>query len=349
MAVKDVPFTVRLIAVPQSASNPPSPNPLTANLPNEPFADFLPAITRPDEHTIQAPSHGKGLLEVLGRELLVEKLNMMHDFLWLAGPSEPPENIGHHLVEAYEIVVTENVLLHLVQKASRIFIKPLPKYLLDEDFWKQHLVTATHNQSDPAVEAQRKEIRLCAKGLLLSYCAMVSYESDLKVAKNLGLLPADIEWARWRSWVAEVISNCPNDEINKRFRYGELRLDRLNTIYRCMKRPTLAPPILGPRWCNLVGAPRSFWETMMDDFALLALVLGFVVVFLTAMQVGLATDSLKATMGFQSFCVVFAVLSMIWTLQSMIFIVWRTVIRGWFDAWHRFKASRQHARTTGTP
>jgi hypothetical protein len=40
-----------------------------------------------------------------------------------------------------EIVVTEDPRLHLVWIYDRVFIKPLPKYLLSHDFWQIYLLT----------------------------------------------------------------------------------------------------------------------------------------------------------------------------------------------------------------
>jgi hypothetical protein len=40
-----------------------------------------------------------------------------------------------------EIVVTEDPRLHLVWIYDRVFIKPLPKYLLSHDFWQIYLLS----------------------------------------------------------------------------------------------------------------------------------------------------------------------------------------------------------------
>lgn len=45
-------------------------------------------------------------------------------------------------VEVREIIVTEEPRLHLVWIYNRIFIKPLPQYLLSQAFWEMYLDTS---------------------------------------------------------------------------------------------------------------------------------------------------------------------------------------------------------------
>jgi hypothetical protein len=104
------------------------------------FQSLLPAATRNADDDIQVPSVTGGDLAFLGKDLLVDRLNDVHGSIWMAGRPMPPRHIGHQIVLSREVVATEDMGLHLVWKAKRIFIKPLPKYLLDEGFWKQHLL-----------------------------------------------------------------------------------------------------------------------------------------------------------------------------------------------------------------
>jgi hypothetical protein len=203
----------------------------------------------------------------------------------------PPRHIGHQIVLSREVIVTEDIGLHLVWRAKRIYIKPLPAYILDEKFWQLYL--AENKQDDPEAAEKRQKIAQCARGFLLSYCALISYESDFKLAQTLGLLPSRIEWQQRRSWIPEVIASCPYDSINPRFWYGELRMGRLNTIFRWQKGYFL-------RRYSRVGAPSVCSEFLGEHLAALAAALGYIVIVLTAMQVGLATDHLQKNTAFQN-------------------------------------------------
>lgn len=237
----------------------------------------------------------------------MDRLNDVHGFLWMAGRPMPARHIGYQIVLSREVVVVENMDLHLVWKAKRIFIKPLPKYLLEEEFWKQHLIQCS--QDDAKVGAQRERVAQCAKGLLLSYCALVSYESDFNLARTLGLLPDAIQWEEWRTWVAQVIASCPYESVNRRFWYGELRLGRLNTIYRWRKGHLL-------RGYSTVGSSSFYSEFLSQYFGSLAVALGYIVVVLTAMQVGLATNRLQPSTAFQGASWVFTVISILAPLAA---------------------------------
>ncbi|KAM0690644.1 hypothetical protein Q7P36_009412 [Cladosporium allicinum] len=285
------PFSVKLLGSAQDAT----------------MIDLLPAATRTADDDIQVPSVTDGALAFLSKDLFVNRLNDVHNSLWIAGRPMPPRHIGHQIVLSREVIVTEDVELHLVWRAKRIYIKPLPKYTLDEKFWRLYL--AENRQDSAETAEQRQKIAYCARGFLLSYCALISYESDFKLAKTLGLLPSSIEWEQWRSWVSEVIARCPYDSVNPRYWYGELRMGRLNKIYRWQKGHFL-------RGYSRVGAPSVYSEFLSENFAVLAAALGYIVIALTAMQVGLATDHLQKNAVFQDASWVFTVISMIAPLAA---------------------------------
>ncbi len=67
-----------------------------------------------------------------------------------------------------------------------MFIKPLPEYLLDWQIWEDVL-------------CKDRSLFEEAKGVLLSYLWLISSQSDLKLAHNIGLLTSEIDWERWTS------------------------------------------------------------------------------------------------------------------------------------------------------
>lgn len=285
---------------------------LLENTPGVLVSSLLPAASRTTDDNIEVPSVDDGELAFLSRDLLVTKLNSMHDFLWMAGRPMPPRHLGHQIVLSRQIVVTEDVALHLVWQGKRMFVKPLSKYLLDEELWEQCLLERSQDTAEVAI--LRESIAQCARGFLLSYCALLCYESDFNTAQSLGLLPSEVKWKQWRLWVAEIIKNCPYDQVNQRFWYGELRLSRLNKICRWRKGAIF-------RGYSSVGSPSDYGELLSENFGALAVALGYIVIVLTAMQVGLATNHLQQSTAFQGASWVFTVISIIAPLAIVVAIM----------------------------
>ena len=73
-------------------------------------------------------------------DLSVHRLNHVYQHLWFAGLPVPPRPLHHHVVLQREIVISENMDLHLVWGSGRMFFKPIPRYLLSPAFWKAHLL-----------------------------------------------------------------------------------------------------------------------------------------------------------------------------------------------------------------
>ena len=90
------------------------------------------------------------------------------------------------------VVLTEQVGLHLVRPSKRIFLKPLPQYLLHHSFWTRYLCA-------------NEELRRCAVGFLLSYAWIIRYESDLYLAKELHLVLESLLWKDWSRFVSSLL------------------------------------------------------------------------------------------------------------------------------------------------
>lgn len=153
----------------------------------------------------------------------------------------PPRALHHQKLVGREIVVTEQMDMHLVWFKTRIFVKPLPRFLLDPRFWMDCLSckvaclcsAAPARSSGHRVECEEAQLRKCALGFLLSYAALVSHESDLYIAQESRLLSNKISWIDWKTFVKEILKHeSIYAHINERYIYGELRLKRLNVVYR---------------------------------------------------------------------------------------------------------------------
>jgi hypothetical protein len=216
----------------------------------------------------------------------------------------PPRPLHQQLVHSRNIIVSENIELHLVWHKDRIFLKPIPRYLLDPDFWALHLVVSDKD------DGKQREIVGCALGFLFSYTALIAYHSDFKIAQETGLLPSDIEWQSWQTFASQLLEHHCYSSINPRYWYGELRLSRLNTAYVLGKGAIF-------RMYSRVGSHTTYDGLIRDNLAVVATILGYVVIVLTAMQVGFQLDSVRFNQSFVNMSYGFTVLSIVAPLAAI--------------------------------
>ncbi len=267
------------------------------------FSGLLPATYRTEEDDIAVISQVD--LAFLEREFLVRRLNSVHKHMWLAGRPMPPRPLHHQIMLRRNIVVTEDMELHLVWYKTRIFIKPVPTYLLDPAFWASQRLDRGPADGDGDGDAKRRrEVAACARGFLFTYTALIAYPSDFRIAKERGLIPDGLTWEDWRQKAADLVGSHSYEAVNWRFWYGELRLSRLNKIYRL----TLRSPLRG---YSLVSGHAALGDLVSDNFALLGSLLAYMAIVLTAMQVGLATTQLQPSPTFQSASYGFTVFSIV--------------------------------------
>ncbi|RDW73478.1 hypothetical protein BP6252_07385 [Coleophoma cylindrospora] len=211
-------------------------------------------------------------------DLDVSRLNEMHRHLWLAGRPMCARPLHRQKMIERQIVITEQADLHMVWNESRIFLKPIPDYLFDHGVWKDTI-------------CKDKDLYATCCGFLLSYIWLVCRQSDLKIASESGLISSKICWKGWTGFVNEVLSKVDYDHlpsINERYKYGELRLNRLNLIYRMTHILEQEHFMRG----YMYGYNRYsvFFER---NFGWVLLLFLFLTMILTAMQVGLATAELQ--------------------------------------------------------
>ncbi|KAH6877087.1 hypothetical protein B0T10DRAFT_532416 [Thelonectria olida] len=237
---------------------------------------LLPATSRVEDNVVVPQSDP----EFLERELLVKRLNDVHHWLWMCGRPMPPRSLYHQRLLGREIVICENIELHLIWWRNRIFIKPMPSYLLDPDFWKAHIVnTADTRNQDPYLE----NIDACARGFLFSYTALIAYKSDFRIAQECGLLPDELTWDKWKTLAAQTLDN---------HRYDCVILGT-GTIY-CFGKGSIF------RGYSRVASHALYGDLIYDSFSVLAGILAYVVIALTAMQVGLGVETLVKNEAFQN-------------------------------------------------
>ncbi|KAI9664044.1 MAG: hypothetical protein M1821_007535 [Bathelium mastoideum] len=153
------------------------------------------------------------------------ELDKLMPYLWLV--STPRSShvcaLHHQAVRGRNVVVAENPRLHLVWYHDRIFVKPIPPYLLSQPFWTYL------KQTD--METWR-----AAAGFMRTYSYLIRYEVDFRKAteSELRLIPPDngkdpITFERFVEFIAPFAS-LDDGSVSPRYQYGELRLTRLNKL-----------------------------------------------------------------------------------------------------------------------
>jgi hypothetical protein len=166
------------------------------------------------------------LTAFLAQEFLSKDMERMAPHLWMMSTQSHANISALHRqkVKRREVVVTQDPKLHLVWIYDRIFIKPLPKYLLSHVFWEKYLLSDVS-----PLGSKREQIRAAALGYLRTYFYLVKYESDFTIAQDdkVRLIPEEVDWQQFCHFTAgfEDINDL---DVSERYHYGELRLTRLN-------------------------------------------------------------------------------------------------------------------------
>ncbi|OAK97719.1 hypothetical protein IQ06DRAFT_280372 [Phaeosphaeriaceae sp. SRC1lsM3a] len=271
-------------------------------------------------------------------QLETPRLNAIHDYLWLAGLPVAARPLHRQILLGRTVFITERPDEHLVWFETQIFIKPLPDYLLNYDYWLENLC-----------DDDGEDLYQSACGMLLSYAWLICYESDLNLAKEIGLMHKDVEWPSWTAYLEEFLANMDRTssrDINKRYNYGELRLSRLNAIYRWK------PPSHSLR--NLMRGYRvgSMWYNVFfkRHFGWLFAVFGTFSVCLSALQVGLSTSKLQLDERFQRMSYGLTMISLVVIIAVVMIILVAWVILFWYHlitSW-RYNKATEHKRHRST-
>ena len=228
-------------------------------------------------------SHTDRVLEFLEDELCSADLEQIGPKLWWFSMHDRANISPLHRqqVKNRTITVTEESRLHLVWYYDRIFIKPLPKYLLSHAFWKTFLST----DGNEKINEKKDRIRRAALGFLRTYYFLIKHESDFLIARDNGipLIPAETTWDQFFA-ISSQFDRITDDDTNIRYQYGEIRLSRLNFY---------APLLLGrSTYHRVAGQYRDyfkwFYAPMVFLFALTSLML-------SAMQVGTGVEAIVAS------------------------------------------------------
>lgn len=266
--------------------------------------------TLPGYPRLRLSENRTAILKFLERDLVSHDLERIAPRLWWMSKQDSANISPLHRqrVKSRDIVVTEDPKLHLVWINNRIFLKPLPEYLLNYDFWAEYLSPcpnprltntqpgaplirqdSTRVNSFPrtAESAQAELIRASALGYIRTYFYLIKHQSDFRIAKEpaLCLVPPDITWNTFSRFSALFDKTIPDCVVSRRYCYGEIRLTRLNFYARFL---------LGRSHFVRIGPPAQYAAYFARFYAPLLFLFGFMSVVLSAMQVEIAVESLEA-------------------------------------------------------
>lgn len=309
--------------------------------------------SRPPDENIHVVDHNtfSHFLEV---EFSLARLENIHSKLWRVGYPRPPRSLTTQIQLGRMIVLTGALDMHLVWGGGKIFLKPLPRYLLEPEFWAAHLPssglasdervatpitpattqvmsTSTSILSTPdGSPPSRSEIRKSALGLLYTYACLITYPVDLKLALERGLIPKDAgnepDWATWRKLAAELLHPEVRSQVHRRFQRGELRLGRLNWIYVFRDPPSFQ--MYYDPW-------HSYTDFFIANLSWITAATVYIAIVLTAMQVGLSTDALKNNKAFHRVSygfTVFAILGPIIATLLLLLALIVALVPNWVNA-----------------
>jgi hypothetical protein len=256
---------------------------------------------------LRSPSQTPDAVTLL-KGLSVTDLNGVHQYLGIVGSFNNISPLHHQEVLQRKIVPTQACRLHLVWFGHIILIKPLPDCLLNAAFFKD-------------VVCRDNELYALAIGFLYSYCRLVESSLDLPLAQKLGLLNAGISWETWYTFRAAVLNNIRLEHANRRWQYGELRLGRLNLIWRATGR--------GFSYFTIHREYATYFD---EHFRLFIAIFALVAIILQAMQ-NIVTFKTRSdtwgniSYGFSFAAVIGVVVCLAYTVFAFLLLVTYNLVR----------------------
>jgi hypothetical protein len=189
-------------------------------------------------------------------------------WLWVAGlPAEFTKPLHYHKVLGREVVIAEQMRLHLTWGNTVLFLKPIPKVLLNHEFFAK-------NVSPNDITYQR------AMGYLHTYLRLIKHESDFDLARKLRLLPENTTWDGWVKFTSDF-PKFRKTKIPSRWNFGELRIHRINLVVQIFR----LRPLRG--WISLEKDSTQYFTPY---FAIIAALFAVLSLVLSAFQVAMAPD-----------------------------------------------------------
>jgi hypothetical protein len=266
----------------------------------------------------------------LQQELATPVLDELYNHLWLVArrSGRSIDTLCRQQVKGRSIIATDEARLHLVWHGQKIYIKPVPLWLLNHDFWNLYLPPT--NDTSTWSPTSSNVPRFAACGFLRSYAWLIRSRLDFSLAQESHLLPEEVTWSQWSIFIA-YFRFIGDDQVSCRYQYGQLRLSRLNWAVRFFRPPSVQTAWFYeiPRWSigSYIGCA---WAPLFAIFASLSLVLSSMEIMLVVPADGLGLDSVRTMYVRQTFWVfsilVLAGMGIVWILLVTIpfgMLVWQ--------------------------
>jgi len=274
--------------------------------------------------------HHVTIAKYLSTQLDTPLLDELYDHLWLVGRrrGDSIDALSKQRVRGRNIIPTEEPRLHMIWYGNKIYLKPVPRFLLNHEFWLWYM----KENDDKTNSAQSS--RSAARGFLRSYALLVRSQLDFKLAQEAFLIPDGIDWNSWSRFIAHF-RHLDDDQVGRRYHFGQLQLTRLNWIVRIF-RPSRAETIWFyelPHW-SITQYISSATIPLLFLFASLSVVLSAMQVALSVpeddvgfhgLQNGGLRNMLRAFWVFSILVMIFNAIA--WALLFMIpftVLVWQT-------------------------
>ncbi|KAF2684666.1 hypothetical protein K458DRAFT_442509 [Lentithecium fluviatile CBS 122367] len=243
--------------------------------------------------------------------------------LWLLSTqsSSHIHPLHYSQIRSRRVFLTEDPRLHLLWMHDRVFIKPLPTYLLSYNFWAVFLVPPTS-----PLGSRRDDVHKAVLGFVRTYVHLIQYESDFRIAVELHLLPEGIQWEQFARF-QNFLSSIQDRDVSQRYLYGEIRLTRLNFWTKVFLQKWEYEP-MHKQYSDWFS---RFYEPLLFTFAILFLALN-------AMQVAIAVDQISSSgwTSFWSVCRWFSVLTILLAASlvlAFLSILSSMILREFIFAW----------------
>jgi len=202
----------------------------------------------------------------------------------MAGAPIPACPLHRYILMDHKFLGVQQMDLHLLKLRSspnQLLVKPLPEWILSYDFWTDYLCCDI-------------ELHRSACGFLVSYAWLITTPLDLKLAHESMLLPSFITWTWWKTFIKVFIRQVDInnlDQVNKRYQFGDLQMERINIIYRWRFFYThFARGYFLP--------PKRYTPFFERNFSWALIPFVFLSLILSAMQVGIDLPELQYNHAF---------------------------------------------------
>ena len=215
----------------------------------------------------------------IAEELLTTDLNVLQPWLWLVATQKSSHIAALHdqIVRGRNIIITEKPGLHCVWNEDRVFIKPMPRWLMSHAWWKFVKRSSEGLGVGSPGNYDWGAIYRAALGFTRSYYYLVIHKSDFDLAQHHKLIPRDITFEAFHNFI-ETFGDIQDTDVSLRFTFGDLRLSRLNW---------LAKSHLGR--LHYLKVHRQYHTYFSRFYGPLLFIFGLFTVVLDAMQVTVGT------------------------------------------------------------